>query len=103
MEMSDRPAAGEAKPPLFALGQIVATPGARRLLQAYDLSPIQFLARHVRGDWGVVDPADARSNDQALVDGGRLLSAYRLPGGEKLWIISECDRSATTLLLPEEY
>lgn len=62
-----------------------------------------FLARHQRGDWGIVDGCDRRANDDALVAGERLLSAYRLSDGTKIWIITEADRSSTCLLLPEEY
>ena len=60
------------------------------------------LRRHVRGDWGCVDAEDQEANDASLLDGTRLLSAYMI-GGQKLWIITEADRSLTTLLLPEEY
>ena len=59
--------------------------------------------RHMAGDWGDVDEEDKAANDQALTDGSRLLSAYRTAAAKKLWIITEADRSATTILLPEEY
>ncbi|MEN6494663.1 MAG: hypothetical protein ABFD16_10260 [Thermoguttaceae bacterium] len=92
----------------FPLGQILATPGALRALQESGQSPQFFLARHVRGDWGELGDEDKTRNDQALVDGSRLLSAYRTLKGVKLWIITEAadddgHRSATTCLLPEEY
>jgi hypothetical protein len=66
-------------------------------------SPADFLDRHVRGDWGEISKGDARLNDAAVKDGERVLSAYRTLKGEKLWIITEADRSSTCLLLPEEY
>ncbi|NMG32533.1 hypothetical protein [Aromatoleum evansii] len=89
--------------PLFPLGRVVATPGALRLLEAYAVSPKTYLARHAAGDWGEVCAADQHANLAALREEGRLLSAYRLPGGERVWVITECDRSVTTLLRPEEY
>ena len=90
-------------PSLFQLGQIVATPGAIDALERAGQSEIDYLARHVGGDWGDLDQEDREANDLALSDGTRLLSAYRLPTGDKLWIITEHDRSATTLLLPSDY
>lgn len=87
----------------FPLGQTVATPGALEALQRAGQSPAEFLARHIRADWGEVDAEDKKANDEALVDGERLLSAYRTRKGEKLWIITEADRSSTCVLLPEEY
>ena len=55
------------------------------------------------GDWGDLDPFDQQQNEQAVTHGGRLLSAYRLKDGTRIWVITEWNRSATTLLLPEEY
>jgi hypothetical protein len=89
--------------PLFTLGQIVATPGALAALERANQSPAFFLARHAGGDWGELDPTDIAENEYSLTPGFRLLSSYTTAAGEKLWIISEGDRSATTLLLPEEY
>jgi hypothetical protein len=89
--------------PKFDLGQIVATPGALEALRESGQTPQVFLAKHARGDWGEVCHEDAHLNDQALVDGSRLLSAYRTLKGERLWIITEADRSSTCLLLPSEY
>ena len=89
--------------PKFPLGQLVATPGVLRALEEAGQSPAYFLARHVQGDWGEVNDEDKRLNDQALVDGSRLLSAYRTLKGERLWIITEADRSSTCCLLPSEY
>jgi hypothetical protein len=88
---------------LFSLGQIVATPGALAALEQAGHGTHEFLTRHVSGDWGELDADDRRENEVSLRAGFRLLSAYPLPTGEKLWIITEADRSATTLLLPAEY
>jgi hypothetical protein len=89
--------------PKFSLGQIVATPGALRALDESGEAPLNFLRLHVAGDWGELDENDRRENELSLREGFRLLSAYRLKTGERLWIITEADRSVTTLLLPEEY
>ena len=87
----------------FPLGQIVATPGALAAFQNTGESPQDFLRRHAGGDWGTVGPEDWKANDDSLRDGLRLLSAYRLKDGTALWVITESDRSATTILLPEDY
>ncbi len=87
----------------FQLGRPVSTPGALESLLDSGESPLIFLARHARGDWGDLDPENHRANEDALRHGSRLLSAYRTDRGGKLWIITEADRSVTTLLLPEEY
>src|SRR6266446_4312261 len=89
--------------PKFPLGQLVSTPGALQVMGRAGQSPVVFLERHRCGDWGCVCPADARLNDEALREGGRLLSSYRTLKGEVLWVITEFDRSVTTLLLPDEY
>ncbi len=89
--------------PRFSLGQVVATPGALEALKESGESPSVFLDRHAQGDWGEVCEDDWRLNDEALKDGSRLLSLYTTKRGEKLWIITEADRSVTTLLLPSEY
>jgi hypothetical protein len=88
---------------LFQLGGVVMTPAARDLMEALSLDPSHLLARHVTGDWGDLRADDKRANDAALKDGGRLFSAYRLVDDKKLWIITEADRSSTTILLPREY
>lgn len=88
--------------PLFPLGRVVATPGAIDLLKQRALSPFDFVSRHWQGDWGDLDIDDIKANQYALRHGLRLLSSYRIDN-TKLWIITEADRSATTLLLPEEY
>jgi hypothetical protein len=92
----------------FSLGQIAATPGALEALQRANQSPIEFLQRHIRGDWDYDCEDDRQANDDALLDGSRLLSAYRTSLGEKLWIITKAaddagQRAATTILLPSEY
>jgi hypothetical protein len=88
---------------LFPLGQTVATSGALEALSQAGQSPSIFLDRHARGDWGEVCGEDAEANDNALLDGERLLSVYRTSLGVRLWVITEADRSVTTVLLPEEY
>jgi hypothetical protein len=87
----------------FPPGQFVATPGALRELAQADESPLSYLRRHLAGDWGDLDAEDRQENELSLAHGFRLLSAYILQNGTRLWIITEADRSATTLLLPEEY
>ena len=87
----------------FPLGQLVATPGALQALTESGQSPADFLDRHVVGDWGSVNAEDKRLNDEAISDGGRLLSGYRTLLNVRLWIITEADRSSTCVLLPEEY
>ncbi len=87
----------------FPLGQLVATPGALRALEEAGQSPAFFLEKHLAGDWGEVDASDWRANDEALVTGERLLSAYRTLRGTKIWVITEADRSSTCTLLPSEY
>ncbi len=89
--------------PLFKLGQVVATPGAIDLLRSLALNPLLFLGRHAYGDWGQIDDHDREANRAALKHGNRLLSAYQLNRNDRLWIITEADRSSTTLLLPQEY
>ena len=88
---------------LFPLGQVVATPGALRALAEAGQEPAELLDRHASGFWGDVCEEDWRANEEALRHGLRILSSYRLVSGEKLWIITEADRSATTLLTPQEY
>jgi hypothetical protein len=97
------PTEGQEKQPLFDLGQVVATPGALRALEEAGESPFAYLERHITGDWGDLVEEDQRENELALRRGFRLLSAYRLSDETKIWIITEHDRSATTLLLPSEY
>ena len=96
------------KTPKFGFGRVVATPGAVAALKEAGQSPWEFLCRHLAGDWGVVDAEDKAANDNALRDGSRILSAYRLNTGERIWIITSAEdddghRESTTLLLPDEY
>ena len=92
----------------FPLGQIVATPAALEAIQKAGQPPDFFLDKHASGDWGEVCDEDKRLNDRALVDGNRLLSAYRTLKNERIWVITEAaddngKRLATTILLPEQY
>jgi hypothetical protein len=88
---------------LFALGRITTTPGAKEILALYPGLAEALLNRHKIGDWGEVSEADAYENDMSVEHGFRILSAYRSPAGDRLWLITEADRSATTFLLPSEY
>jgi hypothetical protein len=84
------------------LGRVLATPGALKLLVEAGGHPFELLARHATGDWGELCAFDRRQNEVALRDGYRVLSCY--PVGEgRIWIITEADRTVTTVLLPEEY
>lgn len=93
----------------FDLGRTLATPGALSALVDNQITPIEILARHISGDWGDVDAHDKAANDQALIpdpqtgECDRILSAYILPDQQKVWCITEWDRSATTILLPFDY
>ena len=89
--------------PLFDLGQLVATPGALAALEKTGQTPMDFLSRHVRGDWGDLPEEDKAENELSLEKGFRLLSSYRTNANDKIWVITEADRSHTTLLLPDEY
>jgi hypothetical protein len=93
----------DVKKPLFKLGQVVATPGALAAFEEAGLTPWEFLSRHVQGDWGDLNDVDREANDRSVEDGSRILSAYHLKTGVKVWIITEADRSSTCLLLPDEY
>lgn len=104
----------------FAMGRVFVTPGALALLRnlATDGKPysvqrvtdteplalvLPYVGRHMASDWGDVEDADVTANELALVTGERLLSAFRLPNGDRLWVITDGDRSRTTVLLPNEY
>lgn len=96
--------------PLFTLGTVVATPGALALLAQYGIQPLELLRRHVSGDWGELCSSDKHANSLALVNGERILSSYSLdkqkpadPDGVRVWILTERDRSVTTVLRPSEY
>ncbi len=85
----------------FRLGKIVQTSNALMHLYSYDI--LNAIQRHQAGDWGDVDAHDRAMNDQALVEGTRVLSVHRAEDGTKFWIITEGDRSVTTVLLPKDY
>jgi len=95
--------------PKFDLGQLLSTPGALEAMAESNQTPMDFISRHVRGDWGDdLCEEDRRLNDQALVDGSRILSSYKTRKGVKIWVITEAidddgHRMATTILKPEEY
>ena len=93
----------KADEPLFPLGRIVATPGALDALARANQSPQEFLNHHVTGDWGELGDEDKAENNYSLKHGFRILSSYKTAAGEKLWLITESDRSLSTLLQPEEY
>ncbi len=87
---------------LFELGQVVATPGALEVLDKQAVNASTLLERHQSGDWGAVPEDDAQQNLLSVTNGNRILSSYPV-GEDRIWIITEADRSSTTLLLPEEY
>ncbi len=98
------------KPPstLFSAGAVVVTPACWEALEKANQSISDFLSRHLSGDWGDLDEDDKLSNDDAVRDGSRILSAYVLETGQRIWLITEAadesgKRVATTALLPEEY
>ncbi len=100
----NQPPLGNAQPlaegNLFPMGRVVATPGALDALNLAGVSPDALLSRHLKGDWGDLCEDDRQMNAEALSAGERLLSAYALPDSTRIWIITEADRSATSLLLP---
>lgn len=106
---TEQPTAALAPSPLaldlsnarFPLGFLGVTQGARAAVESSELA--DALSRHVRGDWGLVDAEDWQSNECALVEHARLLSTFDTAAGRRFWIITEADRSSTTVLLPEEY
>jgi len=94
--------AGVAEVAALSLGLVVATPGALIALVEVDETPACYLRRHRTGDWGDLDAHDRRENERSLKHGWRVVSAYAV-GEKRIWIITEADRSVTTILLPEEY
>src|SRR5208337_4422509 len=97
----------ETNKPLFSLGRIVATPGALHALHDAAQTSGDFLARHVTGDWGDLDKEDSNLNNAAVINGSRILSAYKTRKGERIWVITEAVngvglRYCTTILNPEE-
>jgi hypothetical protein len=89
--------------PLFSLGHIVATPGALAAFAATGERITRYIAMHQCGVWGDLDPDDIRANERALKDRSRLLSAYHLNDGTRIWIWTEADRSSTCVMVPEDY
>jgi len=89
--------------PRFRLGQVVGTPGALQALRDAGQLPAELLARHVTGDWGDLPDEDKAENELSVEKGFRVFSAYKLHAGVKVWVITEWDRSVTTILLPDEY
>ena len=89
--------------PLFPLGSVCATPGALETLAKTKQTPLHVLSRHVTGDWLEMAADDITANTAALREGGRIFSAYTINGGARLYVITEEDRSRTTLLLADEY
>jgi len=89
--------------PRFSLGNLVATPGALEALKHAGQYPLELIQRHLRGDWGNVSPEDAAENELSVQNGLRIMSVYVLASGTTVWVITEADRSVTTILLPDEY
>ncbi|HEX8266389.1 MAG TPA: hypothetical protein VF596_13375 [Pyrinomonadaceae bacterium] len=88
---------------LFPLGRTFLTIGAEEALEESNQQPQEFLAKHQTGDWGVICAEDKKENEFSLTNGFRLMSAYKTANGTKIWVITEADKSATTILLPNEY
>jgi hypothetical protein len=88
---------------LFPAGAIVATPAVLEALSEASDDPSVYLRRHLSGDWGDLDEHDRRQNEIGLENDARILSAYVLKNGTRVWIITEADRSSTCLLLPSDY
>ena len=99
--MSDQPVGSNEPKAKFSPGQIVATPNALNSILNEEI--LLALSRHVRGDWGTLDPHDLNANEHALKHGERLFSVYHSTRNVKFWIITEWDRSVTTVLLPGDY
>ena len=97
-QICTRPTRPRLKP-----GRLFTTPSALEVLRAANVSVGDLLTRHLRGDWGDLTAEDRKQNDLALETGLRVLSSYALPGNGKVWIITEWDRSVTTVLLPDDY
>lgn len=97
-ERTQDPRIGPSK---FVLGRLLMTPAVQESVPPSEV--MRALRRHAQGDWGELDREDASANERALVDGARILSAYRSEAGVKFWVITEADRSSTTVLLPRDY
>ena len=101
--MSKTASSSSATAPRFPLGFTCATPGALLAMNEAGQGAEEFLLRHQQGDWSEMSEGDRRENEFSVDMQLRILSAYRTRKGEKLWVITEADRSATTILLPSEY
>lgn len=102
--MTDSSGTPPAKPkPMFALGQIGTTPGALNTMTELGIAPLELIHRHVTGDWDDMGAEDQQQNLLAIQSGRRIFSSYKIGATTKIWIITEADRSSTTLLLPSEY
>ena len=102
-DTADLEPAHENTTPLFAMGYLGMSPGARSSLLSLGLNPHVFLTRHVTGDWREMEPEDQQVNRRALSVGSRVFSSYRFGENQTLWVITEADRSSTMILLPSEY
>lgn len=89
--------------PRFDLGRPAITPAAQTALDATEISAASLLTRHLHGDWGDLSVEDQVANELAALSGKRILSSYPLRGDERVWVITEADRSATTILSPDDY
>lgn len=89
--------------PLFPLGKVVATPAALELLDFHAIDSFKLIQRHQSGDYGDLDPHDLKRNTEALECGARIFSSYNVAPHEKLWVITEADRSSTCILTPHDY
>ena len=101
MILPSEQAGGSGPKPKFRLGQLVATPGVLEIVTHEEIT--RALDRHIGGDWGDVDEEDRAENERSLIHALRLFSVYHSSDGSKFWIITEHDRSVTTVLLPSEY
>lgn len=101
MILPSEQAGGSSAKPKFSLGSLVATAGVLEVVPQDEI--MHALSRHLRGDWGEVDEEDRDANEHGLIQALRLLSVYHSKSGTKFWIITEHDRSSTTVLLPSEY
>ncbi|WP_295996900.1 hypothetical protein [Rugamonas sp.] len=93
----------KTRKPLFTLGQVVATPGAMSAMSQLGIAPLDLIHRHITGDWGDLGVEDQQQNLLAIRSDLRIFSSYKIGASVKIWVITEADRSSTTLLLPDEY
>jgi hypothetical protein len=103
IQKQENPMQQTERKPLFDLGQLVATPGALAALEKSGQSPMDFISRHVTGDWGEIPEEDKKENQFSVEKGFRILSSYKTNAGDKVWVIIEGSRCHSTILLPDEY